>query len=100
MSYVVIFALKVIIKYLTVIQRVLKFPKGHILDNVKLRVSAWASKSTNQVLVEGINDNTTRDALSMFFESDRRCGGGDIDDIEYTVNSGRAVITFTTSEGR
>ncbi len=50
----------------------------------------------------GLNPATDIDTVEMFFESKRKCDGGDLAKdmpIEYDQGSGRAVITFADEAG-
>ena len=50
------------------------------------------------VRVSGIDSRTSKDFLSLLFESRHRSGGGEIDDLEYDQEEGLAIITFTDAE--
>ena len=49
------------------------------------------------IVVSGISDNTTRDAIELYFESGRY-GGGPVERVEL-LNGGRAVVVFQDPKG-
>lgn len=53
---------------------------------------------SNRILVTGFPVCTTESDLSIFFQSERDSGGGDVETVEL-VRPGRAVIVFTETEG-
>ena len=50
------------------------------------------------ILVTCISDNTTHDAIELFFES-RRNNGGPVEKVDYVEKSGRAVVVFQDEKG-
>ena len=50
------------------------------------------------ILVSGISDNTTHDAIELHFES-RRNSGGPVESIHFVPKSGRAVVVFEDPKG-
>ena len=48
--------------------------------------------------VEGIPNDTSEDYLSMFFENRRRCGGGEIEQLDYDKEEHSAVIVFKEAD--
>ena len=48
----------------------------------------------NAVLVEGLESDIHKQMFEMFFESKKRSGGGDINQIRTYQKSGRAIIWF------
>jgi len=55
------------------------------------------SQADSSVLVSGIADNTTDDALRNYFENKRRSSGGEVKEIKRHGN-GQAVVTFESPE--
>ena len=49
------------------------------------------------IVVSGISDNTTRDAIELYFESPRH-GGGPVERVEL-LKGGRAVVVFQDPKG-
>ena len=49
------------------------------------------------IVVSGISDNTTRDAIELYFEN-RRNGGGPVERVEL-LKDGRAVVVFQDPKG-
>ena len=58
------------------------------------------SQATCAILVEGIDSNTGKDVLEMFFENKKRSGGGEIERIQMFPKDGRAIIRFADKEGK
>ena len=50
------------------------------------------------IVVSGISNHTTHDAIELYFES-RRCGGGPVERVEFTPKGGRAVVVFQDPKG-
>ena len=50
------------------------------------------------IIVSGISDNTTRDAIELYFESPKY-GGGPVERIEFIPKGGRAVVVFQDPKG-
>ena len=51
------------------------------------------------VLVRGINQTTEETVLRLFFQNNKRSGGGPVDSIDYTRFKHEATITFCNIEG-
>ena len=51
------------------------------------------------ISVEGLNPTIGRDVLEMFFESERRSGGGKIVNMQINQKSRRAIIWFADEGG-
>lgn len=54
--------------------------------------------ASNRILVTGFPVNTSESDLSIFFQSKRDSGGGDVESVQL-VCPGRAVIVFAETEG-
>lgn len=54
----------------------------------------------NSVLVTGLNRNTTKDGIEMYFESEKYGGGKIYGDIIYQQDKGKAVISFCHPRGK
>ncbi|XP_046369034.2 protein mono-ADP-ribosyltransferase PARP14-like [Haliotis rufescens] len=50
------------------------------------------------VLVEGIHKSMSKETLELYFESKKRSGGGDVEDIELNLAEGTALLTFQDCE--
>ena len=50
------------------------------------------------IVVSGIPNDTTHDAIELYFES-RRYGGGPVERVEFIPKSGRAVVVFQDPKG-
>ena len=48
-------------------------------------------------MISGYPEGTTSEQLMMYFQSRRRSGGGDVEDIQ--LQEGQAVVTFEREEG-
>ena len=53
---------------------------------------------SNRILVTGFPFDTSESDLSIFFQSERDSGGGDVESVQL-VCPGRAVIAFAENEG-
>ena len=51
------------------------------------------------ILVSGISEDTTQDAIELFFESPRY-NGGPVETVRFKPESGRAVVVFQNSTGQ
>ena len=52
------------------------------------------------VRVTGLKPTLSKDILEVYFESKKRSGGGDIEDIVIMTGKGEALITFEEPEGK
>ena len=50
------------------------------------------------IAVSGISDNTTRDAIELYFESPKY-GGGPVERVEFIPKGSRAVVVFRDPKG-
>jgi len=50
------------------------------------------------IVVSGISDNATHDAIELHFES-RRNSGGPVESVHFVPKSGRAVVVFEDPKG-
>ena len=50
------------------------------------------------IVVSGISDDTTHDAIELYFESPRY-GGGPVERAEFLPKGGRAVVVFQDPKG-
>lgn len=50
--------------------------------------------------VTKLPSDTTEDGLRFFFESTRKFGGGDVQDVEYDEDTRTAIVTFEEDEGK
>ena len=50
--------------------------------------------------VSGFKPGTTEDMLSMFFESTRRSGGGEVIEVKVDDSKNKAIIKFADESGR
>ena len=51
------------------------------------------------ILVSSISEDTTQDAIELFFESPRN-NGGPVETVRFKPESGRAVVVFQNSTGQ
>ena len=66
------------------------------LDSAKVTIEqVLVNKS---IVVSGIPNDTTHDAIELYFES-RRYGGGPVERVEFIPKGGRAVIVFQDPKG-
>ena len=66
------------------------------LDSAK--VSIQQVPACKSILVSGLSENTTYDAIRLHFES-RRNNGGPVEKVEFVPNSDRAVVVFQDPAG-
>ena len=52
---------------------------------------------TSVVIIRGLSQNTTKDALQNYFENTRRSGGGDVEEVD--IKGDWARIKFESPEG-
>ena len=53
--------------------------------------------ASRKLSISGYPEGTTSEQLMIYFQSRRRSGGGDVEDIE--LQEGQAVITFEQEQG-
>ena len=49
--------------------------------------------------VHGLDPSTTAEAIQMFFENERRSGGGDVDNVQLDSDDNVAYVTFHSRDG-
>ena len=69
--------------------------EGRGVDSAKVTIEQVHVRTS--IIVSGISDNTTRDALALYFES-RRHGGGPLERVKL-LKGGRAVVVFQDPKG-
>ena len=70
----------------------------HALARCTLKVSPFVVEP--MVQISGINETVSEDFLQLFFESEKRSGGGEIKEIDVYVALQMAIITFEKEEGK
>ena len=63
------------------------------------RVTIQRLPVCRSILVSGISDDTTQDAIELFFESPRN-NGGPVETVRFKPESGRALVVFQNSSGQ
>ncbi len=53
-----------------------------------------------RVVVDNIDHDATREYLMMFFQNEKRSGGGEVDKVYIDHDKGRAIVTFKEAEGK
>ena len=53
---------------------------------------------TASILVSGISNDTTHDAIELYFESSRY-GGGPVERVDFIPQDGKAVVVFQDPKG-
>ena len=66
------------------------------LDSAK--VSIEQVPVCRSILVSGLSDDTTRDAVELHFENPIKCGGP-VETVHFAPRSGRAVVVFEDPRG-
>ena len=59
---------------------------------------SFVSQSTDTILVKGLKDCHTKEALRLFFTNKKKCGGGDVTKI--IIREGSAYVTFADPESK
>ena len=73
---------------------------GRVLDIVALEPQASGSEVFSRaIVVTNISSDTSEDVVTLFFENQRRSGGGHIDDLIMQEQGTKAVITFKDING-
>ncbi|CAG2228086.1 PARP10_14_15 [Mytilus edulis] len=68
-----------------------KSQQTNIVQNIEQKEIPEKSKA---IKVTNLPVETTEENLRLFFENERRSGGGDVDDVTYDSNNASAVVTF------
>ena len=63
------------------------------------RVTIQQVPVCRSILVSSISEDTTQDAIELFFESPRN-NGGPVETVRFKPESGRAVVVFQNSTGQ
>jgi len=69
-------------------------------SKVTRRTPKDVSPIPTTVEVSGIPESTSEDYLKMYFESERRSGGGEVVHLQYNQTQRTAVVTFLNQTGR
>ena len=83
--------------FFTVAQRVVQKSPVKV-SGCELKISPFIVEP--MVRVSGISRSISDDMLELFFESEKRSGGGDIKKIDKYPASDMVIITFDDEEGR
>ena len=54
---------------------------------------------SSRILVTGLPDGTTVKDLTIYFQSTRDSGGGDVKNIDIDIDRRQAIVTFEDTEG-
>ena len=60
-------------------------------------ISTEIGMERSRILVSGFPDGTTESELTVYFQSKRSSGGGDVERIEF--DGGQAMVTFEDVKG-
>ena len=63
-------------------------------------VTAECVKVTNCILVQGLKPQTSEDVIELYFENDRKSGGGVVMDVTYYAEENKATVTFEDWTGK
>lgn len=61
-------------------------------------ISTEIDMERSRILVSGFPDGTTKSELTVYFQSKRRSGGGDVESVEFDAGR-QAIVTFEDVEG-
>ena len=64
----------------------------------KLALQKSSGNHVTTVFVDGLNEETTDETASLFFEHKRKSGGGDIEEFQ-RLTLKEALITFCSAKG-
>ena len=53
-----------------------------------------------RIQVSGVSKDTSNETLKMFFENEKKSGGGEVEDMGYDESSGNYTITFSRGTGK
>ena len=53
-----------------------------------------------RIQLSGVSKETSKETLKMFFENEKKSGGGEVEDIWHDDNSGNYTITFSLRTGK
>jgi len=80
--------------------------REHSIDGSELSIRVLESLTEDlrdqecAVRVSGLEASLSRDFVDLHFESERRSGGGEIEDKFYMPSTGVVVITFKSPQGK
>ena len=57
-------------------------------------------KQSCRIQVSGVSKDTSKETLKMFFENEKKSGGGEVEDIWYDDSSGNYTITYSLQTGK
>ena len=64
------------------------------------RVSAETGSAPGKIVVCGLDPSIDEDILSMYFENNRKSGGGDVENVQIDPSGNSATVTFKDSSGK
>ena len=70
--------------------------EGRGLESAKVTIEQVPV--SRSIAVSGISDNTTQDAIELYFEN-QRYGGGPVERVEFIPKGDRAVVVFQDPKG-
>jgi len=70
-----------------------------ILEEAILTVSPVKKWDGRTIEVHGLHHSTSRDAITLFFESKRRSGGNIVEDVDLDTDNDIAYVTFENPGG-
>ena len=73
--------------------------KGERRGMDSARITIQRLPVCRSILVSGISEDTTQDAIELCFESPRN-NGGPVETVRFKPESGRAVVVFQNSSGQ
>ena len=79
----------------TDMQRVLSYKKP--LEGASLKITN--PPVCNSILITGLSEKTSKQAIEMYFENERNGGGKIYGDVIYQKDHQRAVVSFCDPEG-
>ena len=64
------------------------------------RMSAEAESTPGKIVVSGLDPSIDEDILSMYFENNRKSGGGDVENVHLNPSDNSATVTFKDLSGK
>ena len=62
-------------------------------------IKAYTPEPQCTVCVTGLNESASEDLLELYFDSEKKSGGCNVQNIQMDESKGTAYVTFETEEG-
>lgn len=81
---------------LTITEMIRKSPPITPVEDISLKETT----EELSVKVRGLDKNINETMLTLYFENERRSGGGELKKVNFNPKVGRAVLTFKHADGK